>query len=857
MDTVAYFPGIAMRKLDRGWEATAGFVLQSMLKADLVDARLQESSSDPAIAAERLALTLHRKRTAFLKALRSGLEGATLEMHIVVHPDLACRAHGVMDIRILVSSTGKDSEQVREAALAHFLSLQRLLPTFFPEAEFKPLTEEETGTAHTVTVPSYAVAVHRRCETISLSEPFQRRQVGLLPADPAELNRGQVIRHVFPWKPSQEDWSHLLDMLLHQLDPVRIVVRIQSARLSEELRNHFRQAIRQCEFFLASGEPYQLSLRRQAELIRGMTILQMAALEEAAFRLGVFLVATYPVDRALASVLGQAISSSTTMNRDGNPYQGGFYISKASPQEIAKTDSFPEEDLFSINETAAAFRLPSPPDEDRPGLPLRRSRTGFAVVKSGTPAPGSIELFLNQHQQMTQSIRMNADDRMRHTFLIGQTGTGKSTLMESMILKDVWAGRGVAVIDPHGELVDSLLGKIPPERAKDVVLFDVLDRQHPLGFNILEWSTVDERDLIIDEIYTTLDHLYDLRQTGGPIFEMNLRGMLKLLMGDKRQNDFTPTLLDFMTCYLSHRFRRWLKKRIVDEQVLEFVQELERSSGDVSIDRVSPYITSKFARFVNDGTLRRIIGQEHTAFQCEEIMDTGKIFLVNLGKGRFGPQVSALLANQLVSRFKYAAMRRGERRPEDRPDFFLYVDECHNLPPENFTELLSEARKYRLGLVLATQYTAQMGDNRGNQFLSAVIGNVGTIIIFRLGQNDAKLMAPVLYPHFQALDIIGLPNWQGYARLHSGNDSVPPFSFASRKTEVRHDPLVADEICQYCRLRYGKEAQWVDEQINHRRNYWKNQDKAWMAEETKKLLKADSSTASAPPQTTVQEGLSV
>jgi hypothetical protein len=177
-----------------------------------------------------------------------------------------------------------------------------------------------------------------------------------------------------------------------------------------------------------------------------------------------------------------------------------------------------------------------------------------------------------------------------------------------------------------------------------------------------------------------MDRIYDMRQTGGPIFESNFRGMLKLLMSDTARNDFVPTILDFSSCYLKSAFRNWLKNRTDDPQTLDFLKELERTGGEGSLQNLSPYVTSKFSRFIHDTRLRRIVGQEKTGFCFEEIMNQGKIFLVNLGKGRFGSMASALLANQLVSRFKLAAMKRADMRPEERREFYLYVDEAQNSP---------------------------------------------------------------------------------------------------------------------------------------------------------------------------------
>ncbi len=209
-------------------------------------------------------------------------------------------------------------------------------------------------------------------------------------------------------------------------------------------------------------------------------------------------------------------------------------------------------------------------------------------------------------------------------------------------------------------------------------------------------------------------------------------------------------------------------------------------------------------------------------------MSEQKILLVNLGKGRFGPYASALLANQLVVRFKLAAMKRGEMAPDKRKEFFLYVDECHNLPSENFCELLSEARKFGMGLVLATQYTAQLkrsGDGSMN-LLSAILGNVGTILIFRLGHEDAISMAPALYPAFSSVDIVGLPNWYGYARMQIDGQATPPFSFKTRKDPSVYRKSTARRLRSMSNRRYGTRSSQVDAQIRKRRMVWRDTKKA-------------------------------
>jgi hypothetical protein len=497
-------------------------------------------------------------------------------------------------------------------------------------------------------------------------------------------------------------------------------------------------------------------------------------------------------------------------------------MSDIAVDAVMDLDCFSEDsDLFTVTEAACAFRLPSPPLGNIPlGFPVKKFRTAPAMTSAGTAEKTDITFALNCHNGIELPVAMDNESRFRHCFILGQTGTGKSTLMTHMIMQDIKAGRGVAVVDPHGEMIDDIVGKIPEERAEDVIFFDPLDTERPMGFNVLEWNTVYERDLIIDELYRTFHHLYDFKQTGGPIFELYFRGALGMLMGDKKREDFTATLLDFTRFFTDKRFRNYLKDSVDDLQMHDFLKQAEAVTGDASMQNVTPYIISKFARF-RDITLTRIIGQTSTKFSFEEIMDQGKIFLIKLGKGRFGSTTSALLANMIVGRFKLAAMKRTEMPATLRRDFFLYVDEAHNLPSDNFMELLSEARKYKLGLVLATQYAAQLTrttpETRDN-LLSAILGNVGQTIIFRLGPEDAQAMAPSLYPCFGKQDIIGLPNWHGYVRMQQNNNNTAPFSIKTLTDDTPWAPETAQRIKHLSRIKYGMDVPEIDKMIYDRRS---------------------------------------
>lgn len=820
--TSVHFPKVHVTRTATGFDATVGIMIKSILQGNLIGTQVN-LREDPDMTDQGInPRYFQRNREAFLHVLAGWPEHVTLEIRITTAPHLICKPRGKIHLVMLLHSSSLTEEDAKEEIITRYLALMPLLISHFPEIEFVPMAEDSQLTRHIAFFQeASAFAVHRRVQQINLSEPFRKKVVGLQAASSSGKDCNVMIQHRYPWVPSLDDWARLINTLMNHLDPIQMIIRVARTALKAEQINKLENNLRQCELFLSSGEPYQLAMKKQIEMIRDVTLAHLADLTSACFKTGVFLLANHPLDISLGHVMGQAINGNA-ISKEHSFFQGTFAVSEVSGHDASDTHYYHEKEAFSVAEAASIFRFPSPSFEDCTGLPVRRFRTGLAMTSyNNTANEHVITLFSNEHKHIVQPITIGAVDRVRHTFIIGQTGAGKSTLMESMILQDIKGNQGLAVIDPHGDLVDGILGKIPQERMENVILFDVLDREYPLGFNILQWSTIDERDLIIDELYSVIDHLYDMRQTGGPMFESNLRGMLKLLMGERKCDDFTPTILNFMMCYLSEGFRNWLASRTDDPNNRDFIRELERTGGEASLRNIAPYVTSKFGRYTNDATLMRIIGQERTSFDFDDIMNNGKIFLVKLGKGRFGSHVSSLLANMLVSRFKYTAMKRGSLPKDKRRDFYLYVDECHNLPSENFTELLAEARKFRMSLTLATQYTAQMSlrDTR-NSLLSAIMGNVGTIIAFRLGQEDARLISPVFQPYFSTLDIIGLPNWQGYARLQQGIDVIPPFSFRSYKDETIFNEALSNKIKEFSRLKYGTDKNTVDARIREQRTIW-------------------------------------
>lgn len=818
-------PHISSQQVNAGFEACCAVRVASLLNSELLLGYHYGAADERSSSFSKLNPRHLQNAREMLLAALAPMSDTTFEIRIIIVPDLLHKAQGDIDMFLLIRCQGESEEAAREKVAASFLALFPILVTYLPEADLKLV--KSAGELEQCLKPfaiNHANAVVRRTQDIPLVSIVVPNNVGFISKDtkPSE-KQDVVLKHLAPWIPSFDDWGRLLEILAGQMEPTMLLVRLRFRSDLEKERERLNDIVEICEAALSGVETNEFAMRKTVSMFEEQSVARQENLNHPCFDVAAMITSERPVPETLAAAFGSALSGRRLGGEEPAWLQGGHEV-QAVDASFMDSGYFPESVPFSIGEAACAFRFPSPPSRDIPGLPVQRFRSNLAMLPPDLDdSHESIRLFLNEFQGMSQPVHVDPDDRMRHTYVMGQTGTGKSSLLESMIVQDIKAGRGLAVIDPHGDMIDNILERIPLERAEDVIILDMLDRERPVGFNMLQWNDLPERDLIIDEMYRTLDHIYDMKQTGGPIFEQHFRNMMKLLMGDAPRQDFTPTLLEFIRCYSDEEFRHWLMQSINDQQVIDFIKEAENAGGEARLSNVAPYITSKFGRFVNDTSLKNIVGQEETSFNFDVIMNEGRICLIKLGKGRFGSQVSALLANMLVARFKFSAMKRGEMPMEDRRDFFLYVDEAHNLPQENFSELLSEARKYRLGLVLATQYCSQLGNvsGAGDDLLAAVFGNVGSLVTFRTGSQDADMLAKGFAPYFNPLDISSLPNFHGYARMSLKGQSTMPFSFRTELDPSPVNELLGKRIKTLSRLKYGQDARIVEASIFVRMNSWK------------------------------------
>ncbi|MBI1755312.1 type IV secretory system conjugative DNA transfer family protein, partial [Candidatus Azambacteria bacterium] len=343
---------------------------------------------------------------------------------------------------------------------------------------------------------------------------------------------------------------------------------------------------------------------------------------------------------------------------------------------------------------------------------------------------------------------IKTSDRRNHTYVIGKTGMGKTTLLRNMMIADILAGRGVAVVDPHGEFAESVLDYVPEHRIEDVVYFNPSDLDFPIAFNAVEKVEAKERHLVSSGLISIFKKIW--ADSWGPRLEYVLRNAILALL---EQED--STLLGVMRILSDKEYRKKTVANLTDPVVKQFwTDEFSKYSSKFEVEAVAP-IQNKVGQFLTNPMIRNIVGQQKSSINMRRVMDEGKILVMNLSKGRVGEDSSALIGAMLITKIQQAAMSRVDLvKEEDRPDFYLYVDEVQNFATESFAGILSEARKYHLNMILAHQYVAQLGD----EVRDAVFGNVGTMISFRIGADDAEFFEKEFAPEITALDLVNLPN---------------------------------------------------------------------------------------------------
>ncbi len=419
-----------------------------------------------------------------------------------------------------------------------------------------------------------------------------------------------------------------------------------------------------------------------------------------------------------------------------------------------------------------------------------------------------VVLGVNNHGGRRTEVFFKAEDRLRHFYEIGQTGTGKTHLMKNMIIQDIENGEGCCYIDPHGADVLDILASIPKHRYEDVIYFDPSDITRPMGLNMLEYDPArpEQKTFVVNEMVSIFEKLYgDVPEALGPNFQQYFRNAALLVV---ESPELGSTLLDITRVLSDSAFRRKKLAACNNPLVVQFWRDIaEKAGGEASLENIVPYISSKTDVFLANDIMRPIVAQQESAFNFQKIMDERKILLVNLSKGRLGETNANLLGLIIVGKFLQAALSR-DIAAHHLPPFYLYIDEFQNITTPSIATILSEARKYKLSLNIAHQFIAQLEAN----IRDAVFGNVGTKCVFRVGTEDAEFLAKSFEPEFSASDIAGLDNRHAYLSLLVDGRPVRPFDIETL-AGAQADRAVAEALKQRSSERYGRPREAVEAAI--------------------------------------------
>lgn len=498
----------------------------------------------------------------------------------------------------------------------------------------------------------------------------------------------------------------------------------------------------------------------------------------------------------------------------GTPYANEFKATKPSVNQaeiehfIYRT--FDEKHAFILNtkELCTLYHMPLPSTEtpNIRWLLSKKAAPPFNMPKEGVSL-GEVE-----YRGTVTPVRIKRADRQRHLYIIGQTGSGKSVMLSSLAVQDITNGEGVCVIDPHGDLVEDVLERIPKERADDVVIFAPGDTDRPVGLNMLEYDTDQQKDFAVQEMVAIFYKLFG-QEMIGPMFEHYMRNAMLAMMDDKESG---ATLIEVPRMFTDAKFRKEKLKHVKNLIVKNFwEQEYEQSqAGQQAADMLS-YVISKIGRFLTNDMMRNIVGQAKSGFNVRDVMDNQKILLVNLSKGAIGEVNSSLLGLILVSKIQMAAMARTDMPKEQRKDFYCYIDEFQNYTTDSIAIILSEARKYRLNMILAHQYISQLVKDNNTQVRDAVFGNVGTKVSFRIGVEDAEMIAKEFAPVFDENDVINVEKYTANIKLLIDNTACRPFNM---KTVMPPDGNreLAEQLKQLSRLKYGRDRAIVEAEVIER-----------------------------------------
>lgn len=619
---------------------------------------------------------------------------------------------------------------------------------------------------------------------------------------------GALIQYVV--RPAKKTWRR---------KGVKIIREIKQGQKFESVagRSHLQKFFREIKKLATpakkdnmglDNKPYQLTPMEE-EMIKGME----EKLSHGGLEVVVRLISAAGTKERAQMNLENLINAFSQYNiyQYGNsfgaviPRHPGKLISASIYRDIVDRETT----TINTEEMASLWHLPTPSTET-PHINWLGARK--APPPTNMPQEGII-LGRAVYRGVETMVRMKREDRRRHLYVVGKSGGGKSVFIQNLAVQDIQNGEGVCVIDPHGDFAEYVLQNVPKERADDVIYFNPADIERPLGLNMLEAKTEEQKDFITQEVISIFYKLVTDPNMIGPMFEHNMRNVMLTLMSDMEN---PGTIAEIPRMFTDDEFVRKWKKKLTDPVVLAYWDKEMAKTSDFHKSEMLGYLISKVGRFVENQMIRNIIGQSHSGFNFREIMDKRKILIVNLSKGLVGEINSNLLGMIIVSKLQMAAMERAQMPESERHDFYLYIDEFQNFITESIASILSEARKYRLDLIIAHQYIKQLVDNKGKDTVrDAVLGNAGTIVSFRIGPDDAEVLAKEFAPVFGAYDLINVEKYTAYIKLLIDNTAAKPFNM-NTFPPFHGNKDMAEAIKELSRLKYGRPRDLVEMEIMER-----------------------------------------
>lgn len=462
-----------------------------------------------------------------------------------------------------------------------------------------------------------------------------------------------------------------------------------------------------------------------------------------------------------------------------------------------------EEEIINIEELASMYHLPNKSVET-PNIAWSMTKKLEFPLNLPTDEPGVRVFGLTDYRNQKKVFGLKSLDRRRHSYIIGKTGTGKSSLLKNMIIGDIYDGKGLCVIDPHGDMIEDLLKCIPPHRTSDIILFDPADADYPIGLNLLHLSNPSQKDIVADGIIEIFKRHFGT--SWGPRLQYILLNCVLTLL--ECQN---VSLLAITRMLVDHNYRKFLLKQVKDPVLLTFWEsEFEGivKNPKMLAEVISP-IQNKVGRFISSPMIRNIVGQVTSTIKIDEIMNTGKILFINLSQGKIGEENSSLLGGMLVTKIFSSAMERVSIEEINRQDFYLYVDEFQNFTTETFAKILSEARKYGLSLTVAHQYVDQLQE----EISDAIFGNIGTMVNFAVGPKDAQTLEKEYRPYLDYEDLVNLERYKFVCKLMIDGSQSKPFTGMSLKNNFREFPNAKAAVQEYTRTNFTRPRADIETKI--------------------------------------------